>query len=35
MSESNVDQHETGPVSIPILDDDDEDDDDGERITKR
>lgn len=35
VSESNVDQHETGPVSIPILDDDEEDDDDGERITKR
>ena len=36
-SEPDVDQRETGPISIPILDDDDEYDDDDvrERITKR
>ena len=38
-SEPDADQHETGPISIPILDDDDDDDEDDddvrERITKR
>ena len=38
ISEPDVGQHETGPISIPIRDDDDDDDDDvdmRERITKR
>ena len=38
ISEPDVGQHETGPISIPIRDDYDDDDDDvdmRERITKR
>jgi len=35
---SHTDEHDTGPVSIPVIDDDDDDDDDDdgmERIAKR